>query len=128
MHRLNGGPWGGGPSLNQGPTRTRCGDLAAVDGDTLSELLCEASAEVNRAQARRLAIAAEWDRRQAWADDGAYNGRCWLAGNCGLSRREASSVLHTAEVVASAPVAAAAVQEGVVPVAKAEVLAAGWAP
>lgn len=99
-------------------------DLAEVDDDTLSELLREASAEVNRAQARRLAIAAEWDRRQAWANDGAYNGRCWLAANCGLSRREASSVLHTAEVVASAPVVAAAVQEGVVPVAKAEVLAA----
>ncbi len=102
----------------------RCGDLAAVDDDTLSELLREASAEVNRAQVRRLAIAAEWDRRQAWANDGAYNGRCWLTANCGLSRREASSVLHTAEVVASAPVVAAAVQEGVVPVAKAEVLAA----
>lgn len=94
-------------------------DLAAVDDDTLSVLLVEASAEVNRAQARRLAIAAEWDRRQAWANDGAYNGRCWLADRCELSRREAYSVLHTAEVVASAPVVAAAVESGALPVAKA---------
>ncbi len=94
-----------------------------MDDATLSELLREASAEVDRAQIRRLTIAAEWDRRQAWATDGAYNGRCWLAANCDLSRREAHSVLHTAEVVASAPVVAAAVADESLPVAKAEVLA-----
>ncbi|CAA9257342.1 MAG: hypothetical protein AVDCRST_MAG76-2633 [uncultured Acidimicrobiales bacterium] len=98
-------------------------ELCDVDDDTLAGLLREASAEVNRAQARRLAITAEWDRRQAWAADGAYNGRCWLAANCGLSRREAHSVLHTAEVVASAPVVAAAVEAASLPVAKVEVLA-----
>ena len=98
-------------------------ELCDVDDDTLAGLLREASAEVNRAQARRLAITAEWDRRQTWAADEAYNGRCWLAANCGLSRREAHSVLHTAEVVASAPVVAAAVEAASLPVAKVEVLA-----
>ncbi len=95
-----------------------------MDDDTLSALLREASVEVDRAQARRLALAAEWDRRQAWANDGAYDGRCWLAAECGLSRREAHTILHSARVVAAAPLVAAAVAAGAVPVAKAEVLAA----
>jgi len=94
-----------------------------VDDDELSALLREVSVEVDRAEARRLAVVAEWDRRQAWANDGAYNGRCWLAAECTLSRAEASSILKTARVVASAPVVAEAVASGALPVAKAEVLA-----
>ena len=47
------------------------GALAERSDDDLSSLLREASAEVNRAEAHRLAVAAEWDRRQAWANDGA---------------------------------------------------------
>lgn len=99
-------------------------DLSEVSDDDLSSLLREASAQVNRAEARRLAVAAEWDRRQAWANDGAYNGRCWLAAECTLSRSDAHSVLKTARVLAAAPEVAAAVAEGSLPVAKAEVLAA----
>ena len=108
------------------------GDLSVVSDDELSLLLREASAAVNRAEAERLVVAAEWDRRPAWANDGAYNGRCWLAAECSLSRRVAHSVLRTARVVASAPAVAAAVAEASLPVAKAEVVAsvvtAGEAP
>ncbi len=86
-------------------------------------MLREASAAVNKAEAHRLAVAAEWDRRQAWAADGAYSGRCWLAAECGLSRGESGLILKTARVVASAPVVAAAVAGGSLSVAKAEVLA-----
>jgi len=99
------------------------GELSLVDDDGLSAMLREASAAVNAAEVHRLAVAAEWDRRQAWANDGAYNGRCWLAHECTLSRGEASGVLRTARVLASAPLVAAAVAEGNLPVAKAEVLA-----
>jgi len=99
------------------------GDLSGVDDDELCALLRDASAEVNQAQVRRLAVAAEWDRRQAWASDGAYNGRCWLAHECTLSRSEAYRVLRTAKVVASAPLVAAAVADGTLAVSKAEVLA-----
>jgi hypothetical protein len=99
------------------------GDLSMVSDDDLSARLREASAEVNRAEVHRLAVAAEWDRRQAWANDGAYNGRCWLAHECTLSRGEAYRVLRTAEVLATAPVVGAAVADGSLPVAKAEVLA-----
>ena len=60
-----------------------------MSDDDLSARLREASAEVNRAEVNRLAVAAEWDRRQAWANDGAYNGRCWLTHECTLSRGEA---------------------------------------
>ncbi|MDQ6840326.1 MAG: HNH endonuclease [Actinomycetota bacterium] len=95
-----------------------------MTGDELSEALREASAAVNAARAHQLAVAAEWDRREAWAADGAYSGRCWLADRCTLSRAEAAEVLRTARVVASAPVVAAAVADGSLPVAKAEVLAA----
>src|SRR5206468_56768 len=95
-----------------------------VSDDELSGLLAEASAAVNRAEAERLVIAAEWDRRQAWAADGAYNGRCWLADRCTLSRAEAGAVLRTAKTVASAPRVAAAVADGTLPVAKAEALTA----
>lgn len=98
-------------------------DVAGLTDDELSAALLDASAEVNRAEAHRLVVAAEWDRRQAWAADGAYNGRCWLASRCTLSRSEAGAILRTARVVASAPVVAAAVAEGSLPVAKAEVLA-----
>ena len=98
-------------------------DLAAVSDGDLSSLLREASAEVNRAEAHRLAVAAEWDRRQAWANDGAYNGRCWLAHECTLARGEAYRILRTAEVLSSAPLMATAVAGGSLPVAKAQVLA-----
>ncbi len=40
-------------------------------------------------------LAAEWDRRQEWANDGACNGRCWLAKECTLSRGEAFGILLT---------------------------------
>ena len=99
-------------------------DLDGLTDDELSGALREASAAVNLAEAHRLAVAAEWDRRQAWAADGAYSGRCWLADQCELSRAEAGGILRTARVVASSPVVAAAVADGSLPVAKAEVLAA----
>ena len=89
----------------------------------LSEALREASSAVDRAEAHRLAVAAEWDRRQVWAGDGAYSGRCWLATECTLSRAEAAATPRTARVVASALVVAQAVADGALPVAKAEVLA-----
>jgi hypothetical protein len=54
------------------------GDPAGLPEDELSSALLEVTAAIDRAQAKRLAIAAEWDRRQAWALDGAGNGRCWL--------------------------------------------------
>jgi len=95
-----------------------------VSDDELSLALLEASAAVNRAEATRLALAAEWDRRAAWAADGAYSGRCWLADRATLSRAEAGAVLRTARVVASAPLVAAAVADGTLPVAKAEALTA----
>ena len=98
------------------------GDLSQVDDDGLSVLLREASVEVDRAEARRLAIAAEWDRRQAWALDGAYSGRCWMAAQCTVSGRKAHTILKTARVVASAPVIADAVADGRLPVARAEAL------
>ncbi len=104
------------------------GALAELSDDDLSSLLREASAEVNRAEAHRLAVAAEWDRRQAWANDGAYNGRCWLAHECTLARGEAYRVLRTAEVLSSAPLVEAAVAEGILPVAKAQVLASVVTP
>ena len=71
-------------------------DLSMVSDDDLSARLREASAEVNRAEVHRLAVAAEWDRRQAWANDGAYNGRCWLAHECTLSQGEAYRVPRAA--------------------------------
>jgi len=98
-------------------------DLTNVDEEELSALLREASDEVNRAQAHRLDVAAEWDRRQAWARDGAYNGRCWLAHECTLGRSESARILKTAKVLASAPLMAAAVADGSLRVSKAEVLA-----
>ena len=98
-------------------------DSSCLSDDELSVALREASAAVERAEAHRLAVAAEWDRRQAWAADGAGNGGCWLADRCTLSRAEAGSILRTARTVASAPVVAGAVADGSLPVAKAEVLA-----
>lgn len=91
--------------------------------DEMSSVLREASDAVDWAEAYRLVVAAEWDRRQAWANDGAYSGRCWLADRCTLSRGEAGALLRTARVVASAPAIAAAVADGSLRVAKAEVLA-----
>ena len=96
---------------------------SGMTDDELSDALREASVAVDRAEARRLAIAAEWDRRREWAADGAVNGRCWLADQAPLSRAEAGAVLRTARVVTTAPVIAAAVADGTLPVAKAEVLA-----
>lgn len=98
-------------------------ELAELTGDELCAELVEASAAVDRAKSRRLAAAAEWDRRQAWAADGAGSGRCWLAERATLSRAEAGGVLRTTKVVASAPMIAEAVADGSLPVAKAEVLA-----
>ncbi len=99
-------------------------DHGGMTDDELSAALRDAHSQVDRAQARRLAILAEWDRRQAWTADGAYNGRSWLSSNCTLSRAEAGAVLRTAHVVMSAPLVAAAVADGTLPMSKAEVLAA----
>lgn len=57
-------------------------DPVGLTDDELAGELREASAAVNRAQAHRMVVAAEWDRRQVWANDGAYNGRCCGAHHC----------------------------------------------
>ena len=37
---------------------------------------------------------ARWDAHKAWADDGARSGAAWLAGRCGLDKRNANRILR----------------------------------
>jgi len=76
------------------------GPISAVSTPDLIDQITELAGHLNAAQARWLALIAEFDRRKAWAEWGVKSCAHWLNWKCGLdlgAAREKLRVAHALE-------------------------------
>ena len=80
--------------------------------DTLEAEITELWGHINAATAQFLALLAEFDRREGWAQHGLSSCAHWLNWQCGISRVAAREKVRTARALESLPKIAAAFGEG----------------
>ena len=80
--------------------------------ETLEAEITELWGHINAATARFLALLAEFDRREGWAQHGLSSCAHWLNWQCGISRVAAREKVRTARALESLPKIAAAFGEG----------------
>ena len=88
----------------------RAGEDQALE--TLEAEITELWGHINAATAQFLALLAEFDRREGWAQHGLSNCAHWLNWQCGISRVAATEKVRTARALESLPKIAAAFGEG----------------
>ena len=79
------------------------GPISAVSTPDLIDQITELAGHLNAAQARWLALIAEFDRRKAWAEWGVKSCAYWLNWKCGLDLGAAREKLRVAHALASLP-------------------------
>jgi hypothetical protein len=92
-----------------------------TDGELAEELVGLAE-QIDRLRARQVAIAAEFDSRMAYTDDGAVNTAAWLAPRARISRSEAHQIVALGRAQRRMPRTAEAVADGSLSVAQARVM------
>ena len=80
--------------------------------DALEAEITELWGHINAATARFLALLAEFDRREGWAQHGLTSCAHWLNWQCGISRVAAREKVRTARALESLPKISAAFGEG----------------
>ena len=80
--------------------------------ESLEAEITELWGHINAATARFLALLAEFDRREGWAQHGLSSCAHWLNWQCGISRVAAREKVRTARALASLPKISAAFGEG----------------
>jgi len=88
------------------------GSLSDVSTPDLIDRITELAGHLNAANARWLALIAEFDRRRAWADWGVKSCAHWLNWKCGLALGAAREKLRTAHALRQLPRIAGAMAEG----------------
>ena len=76
------------------------GPISAVSTPDLIDQITELAGHLNAAQARWLALIAEFDRRKAWAEWGVKSCAHWLNWKCGLDLGAAREKLRVARGLA----------------------------
>jgi len=79
------------------------GPISAVSTPDLIDQITEIAGHLNAAQARWLALIAEFDRRKAWAEWGVKSCAYWLNWKCGLDLGAAREKLRVAHALESLP-------------------------
>jgi hypothetical protein len=88
------------------------GPLSEVSTPELIDRITELAGHLNAANARWLALIAEFDRRRAWAEWGVKSCAHWLNWKCGLALGAAREKLRTAHALVGLPQIANAMAEG----------------
>lgn len=101
----------------------RAGEDRALD--TLEAEITELWGHINAATARFLALLAEFDRREGWAQHGLSSCAHWLNWQCGISRVAAREKVRTARALEGLPKIAAAFGEGRLSYSKVRALTRG---
>jgi hypothetical protein len=94
------------------------GEFSQVSTPELVRELTTLAGHLNAANARFLALIAELDRRQGWAEAGAKSCAHWLNWQCGIDLGAAREKVRVARALAGVPQIAAAMAEGRVSYAK----------
>jgi hypothetical protein len=90
-------------------------DLDALSDTQLHHLAVGLEQRCSRLAAVRAGVAARWDGRGVWSDDGSKSAAARLARDTGLSRAHAHAVLRRARRLATMPLVAAALTDGTGP-------------
>ena len=93
-------------------------DLALLSDRELSAEMIRGSAEVERAQARQVAIAGVRLTRRAWEADGATSATAWLVEHTPTTRPAAARLCRRARLVHEHELTAAELEAGHVSVAR----------
>jgi hypothetical protein len=98
------------------------GEFSSVSTPDLVDQITTLAGHLNAAQARFLALVAELDRRQGWAEWGVKSCAHWLNWKCGIGLGAAREKVRVAHALGKLPRIAAAMSEGRVSYAKAREL------
>jgi hypothetical protein len=88
------------------------GPLSDVSTPDLIDRITELAGHLNAANARFLALIAEFDRRRGWAECGVKSCAHWLNWKCGIALGAAREKLRTAHALVGLPRIAGAMAEG----------------
>ncbi len=88
------------------------GPFSEVSTSELIDRITELAGHLNAANARFLALIAEFDRRRGWAEWGVKSCAHWLNWKCGIALGAAREKLRTAHALAGLPRIAEAMAEG----------------
>ena len=88
-----------------------CAASALSLAELTAEICCMAG-HINAASYRWLALIAELDRRQGWADDSAQSGAHWLGWKCGVALGAAREKVRVARALENLPRTSAAMASG----------------
>lgn len=88
------------------------GPLSDVSTPDLIHRITELAGHLNAANARFLALIAEFDRRRGWAEWGVKSCAHWLNWKCGIALGAAREKLRTAHALGQLPKIAGAMSEG----------------
>jgi phage gp46-like protein len=94
------------------------GPNSSVSTPDLIDQITELAGHLNAAQARWLALIAEFDRREAWAEWGVKSCAHWLNWKCGLDLGAAREKLRVAHALEGLPRIAAAMASGLLSYSK----------
>jgi hypothetical protein len=87
--------------------------------DELESEICTLAGHINAATHRFLTLIAEFDRREGWADAGAYTCAHWLNWKCGIAIGAAREKVRVARALENLPKIAAAMATGALSYSKA---------
>src|SRR5688572_20603415 len=88
------------------------GPLSDVSTPDLIDRITELAGRLNAANARWLALIAEFDRRRGWAEWGVKSCAHWLNWKCGIALGAAREKVRVARALAALPQIAGAMSEG----------------
>ena len=87
-------------------------DTSGLTTDELADAVCEQAAHLHAATCRFLALVAEFDRREGWAEWGCCSCAQWLSWRCGVGPRAGREQVRVARALAELPMVQAAFGRG----------------
>ena len=78
-------------------------DFSTMDDDALAVAVSTLAAHIHAATYRLLALIAELDRREVWADQGALSCAHWLSWACGIDTHTAREKVRVARALTELP-------------------------
>ena len=87
-------------------------DFSTMDDDALAAAVSTLAAHIHAATYRLLALIAELDRREVWADQGALSCAHWLSWACGIDTHTAREKVRVARALTELPLLSEALAKG----------------
>jgi hypothetical protein len=109
--------------ISEGREKLAAEDPSGWSSAALSDRMLAVAAERERLDAEFVRLAAEWDARGAWGEDGFVSASAWLAANARMAKSAAGRMLRAARHVHRFETTADALADGMVTAEKVDALA-----